>query len=104
MGAATTQTFAKPELQPRKAKGTIASYSGRKISFNNAPDEIVEVKPYSAHYPLHPSLLVATDTGFKRLAAHADRSTGKKQMQLRTLADRVCMPMTTLLVHVQGVR
>ena len=36
-----------------------------------------EITPYAEHYACHPSLIVADANAFKRIAAHADRFTGK---------------------------
>ena len=51
----------------------------KQVKFDLDRTEIIEVQPYSETLPLHPHLIVATSTGWKRLPSRSDPFTSKSR-------------------------
>ena len=57
--------------------GKICSLTKTMVAFDLSATEILEVIPYSMHYPLHPSKILISKAGMHELKPHMDRFTGK---------------------------
>ena len=57
--------------------GKICSLKKTMVAFDLSATEMLEVIPYSMHYPLHPSKIIISKAGMHELKPHMDRFTGK---------------------------